>query len=132
MMNSRSTLHINLQIVILTTLDRRTAEITGAQVSYGLIPKADWYQPDWIDEEKYERDRKALENLHVVPYGGSMTYRNMCRYNSGVRPYLGFFSTLLISITADSSSIATNLCRSTSTTGGLSEFTHPFLQHANL
>ena len=73
MMNSRSTLHINLQIVILTTLDRRTAEITGAQVSYGLIPKADWYQPDWIDEDKAKAAREKMAKENVI-YGGSLTY----------------------------------------------------------
>lgn len=73
MMNSRSTLHINLQIVILTTLDRRTAEITGAQVSYGLIPKADWYQPDWIDEDKAKAAREKMAKENVI-YGGSLPY----------------------------------------------------------
>ena len=72
-MNSRSTLHINLQIVILTTLDRRTAEITGAQVSYGLIPKADWYQPDWIDEDKAKAAREKMAKENVI-YGGSLPY----------------------------------------------------------
>ena len=67
------------------TLDfkRRVREVASGSVEFGLIKSEDWYPPDWIDEEKYERDRKALENLHVVPYGGSMTYRNMCRFNSG-------------------------------------------------
>ena len=73
MMNSRSTLHVNLQIVILTTLDRRTAEITGAQVSYGLIPKADWYQPDWIDEDKAKAAREKMAKENVI-YGGSLPY----------------------------------------------------------
>ena len=73
MMNSRSTLHINLQIVILTTMDRRTAEITGAQVSYGLIPKADWYQPDWIDEDKAKAAREKMAKENVI-YGGSLPY----------------------------------------------------------
>ena len=73
MMNSRSTLHINLQVVILTTLDRRTAEITGAQVSYGLIPKADWYQPDWIDEDKAKAAREKMAKENVI-YGGSLPY----------------------------------------------------------
>ena len=73
MMNSKSTLHVNLQIAILTTVDRRTAEITGAQVSYGLIPKADWYQPDWIDEDKAKAAREKMAKENVI-YGGSLPY----------------------------------------------------------
>ena len=54
-------------------MDRRTAEITGAQVSYGLIPKADWYQPDWIDEDKAKAAREKMAKENVI-YGGSLPY----------------------------------------------------------
>ncbi|KAM5545741.1 hypothetical protein V8D89_000779 [Ganoderma adspersum] len=62
-------------------------------VSFGLIPKEHWYQPDWIDEEKAAAGRAQMEADNVV-YGGSVSYRNMCRFNSGffyrhplVQPY---------------------------------------------
>lgn len=59
-----------------------TAEVTTSPVSYGLIPKEDWFQPDWIDEEKATKARKKMEDDRVI-YGGSVPYRNMCRFNSG-------------------------------------------------
>lgn len=43
--------------------------MTTAPVSYGLIPKDDWYQPDWIDEEKATNARKKMEGEKVI-YGG--------------------------------------------------------------
>jgi len=61
---------------------RRTSELTDAPVSYGLIPRDDWYQPDWIDEEKATAARDKMVKENVI-YGGSVPYRNMCRFNSG-------------------------------------------------
>lgn len=62
---------------------RKVREIASGDVHFGLIKSEDWYPPAWIDDEKYEKDRMALEALRKVPYAGSMTYRNMCRFNSG-------------------------------------------------
>ncbi|KAH8116552.1 glycosyl transferase [Phellopilus nigrolimitatus] len=62
---------------------RRIRALTRADVHFGLIPSDHWYPPDWIDDERYEHDRKAMAALGDVPYAGSMTYRNMCRFNSG-------------------------------------------------
>lgn len=74
---------------------------TNAKVYFGLIPKENWVQPAWIDEEKAEESRKRLTEQKVI-YGGahpipilpkrnpelrmtgSSSYRNMCRFNSGV------------------------------------------------
>jgi len=61
---------------------RRTREVTDAPVSYGLIPRDHWYQPDSIDEEKATAAREQMVKNNVI-YGGSVPYRNMCRYNSG-------------------------------------------------
>ncbi|KAJ3850521.1 glycosyltransferase family 15 protein, partial [Lentinula lateritia] len=55
---------------------------TNARVYFGLIPKENWVQPAWIDEEKAEESRKRLTEQKVI-YGGSSSYRNMCRFNSG-------------------------------------------------
>ncbi|KAJ3893675.1 glycosyltransferase family 15 protein [Lentinula edodes] len=55
---------------------------TNAKVYFGLIPKENWVQPAWIDEEKAEESRKRLTEQKVI-YGGSSSYRNMCRFNSG-------------------------------------------------
>ncbi|KAJ7723714.1 glycolipid 2-alpha-mannosyltransferase-domain-containing protein [Mycena olivaceomarginata] len=56
--------------------------LTKNKVEFGLIPKEHWYQPDWIDEERARASRKKMEEEHVI-YGGSVPYRNMCRFNSG-------------------------------------------------
>ncbi|KAF8522291.1 glycosyltransferase family 15 protein [Hysterangium stoloniferum] len=59
-----------------------TTEITGSPVSYGLIPREHWYQPKWINEDKAAISRENMVQNQVI-YGGSVPYRNMCRFNSG-------------------------------------------------
>ncbi|KAF9533004.1 glycosyltransferase family 15 protein [Crepidotus variabilis] len=60
----------------------RISELTDAKVEFGLIPKSHWVQPDWIDEERASTVRKTMQDNGVI-YGGSLPYRNMCRFNSG-------------------------------------------------
>ncbi|KAJ7025927.1 glycosyltransferase family 15 protein [Mycena alexandri] len=59
---------------------REISALTSAPVQFGLIPPEHWYQPAWIDEDKASRARTKLKN---APYGDSVPYRNMCRYQSG-------------------------------------------------
>ncbi|KAF9454503.1 glycosyltransferase family 15 protein [Macrolepiota fuliginosa MF-IS2] len=61
---------------------RRVEGLTGSNVKYGLIPREEWVQPEWIDEEKATAVRKDMVKNGVI-YGGSVPYRNMCRFNSG-------------------------------------------------
>ncbi|KAI0067471.1 glycosyltransferase family 15 protein [Artomyces pyxidatus] len=61
---------------------RRVQVLTSAPVSFGLIPPDMWYQPSWIDEEKATAARLKMEEDNII-YGGSLSYRNMCRFNSG-------------------------------------------------
>lgn len=61
---------------------KRTSEITDAKVEYGLIPKDHWVQPTWIDESRASKAREDMQKNNVI-YGGSLPYRNMCRFNSG-------------------------------------------------
>ncbi|EIM90058.1 glycosyltransferase family 15 protein [Stereum hirsutum FP-91666 SS1] len=58
------------------------SELTDAKVEFGLIPHDHWFQPDWIDEEKASASRAEMAKNNVI-YGGSLPYRNMCRFNSG-------------------------------------------------
>lgn len=60
----------------------RVRIITLSPVEFGVIPRDHWFQPDTIDEERAAAGRKELVG-HQVPYGGSVPYRNMCRFNSG-------------------------------------------------
>jgi alpha 1,2-mannosyltransferase len=60
----------------------RITELTDSNVQFGLIPRDHWYQPDWIDETKATAAREDMVKNQVI-YGGSVPYRNMCRFNSG-------------------------------------------------
>ncbi|KAI0273643.1 nucleotide-diphospho-sugar transferase [Gloeopeniophorella convolvens] len=64
---------------------KRVSAQTDAPIQFGTIPREHWEQPDWIDEERaaVERKKMAADVLHLIPYGGSLPYRNMCRFNSG-------------------------------------------------
>ncbi|KAH8117568.1 glycosyltransferase family 15 protein [Phellopilus nigrolimitatus] len=61
---------------------KRTSELTDSEVHYGMISKEEWYQPASIDEMKASAAREKMIKENVI-YGGSLPYRNMCRYNSG-------------------------------------------------
>ncbi|KAG5642957.1 hypothetical protein DXG03_001839 [Asterophora parasitica] len=60
----------------------RVSKLTDAKVEFGVIPKEHWVQPDSIDEAKASAARESMVKNGVI-YGGSVPYRNMCRFNSG-------------------------------------------------
>jgi alpha 1,2-mannosyltransferase len=43
--------------------------LTDAPMSFGIIPKEHWYQPDWIDEEKATQSRMKMM-LQGIIYAG--------------------------------------------------------------
>ncbi|KAL1932123.1 hypothetical protein VTP01DRAFT_9179 [Rhizomucor pusillus] len=59
-----------------------TASLTNAETKYGLIPEEHWGYPSWIDVGKANASRKAMEEAGII-YGGSLSYRHMCRFESG-------------------------------------------------
>jgi len=61
---------------------KHVSALTQAQVEFGLVPNDHWVQPSWIDEEKATEARENMVKDNVI-YGGSVPYRNMCRFNSG-------------------------------------------------
>lgn len=61
----------------------RVQTLTDSKIEFGLIPKEEWVQPEWIDEARATAARKDMMEKNVI-YGGSVPYRNMCRFNSGV------------------------------------------------
>ncbi|KAG1878070.1 glycosyltransferase family 15 protein [Suillus subalutaceus] len=56
--------------------------LTNSKVEFGLIPSDHWHQPSWVDEDKASKSRADMVKNNVI-YGGSVPYRNMCRFNSG-------------------------------------------------
>ncbi|KAF9034832.1 nucleotide-diphospho-sugar transferase [Panaeolus papilionaceus] len=60
----------------------RLSSIISSTAEFGLIPHDHWFQPDWIDEEKATENRNKMVSEKII-YGGSVSYRNMCRFNSG-------------------------------------------------
>ncbi|KAJ7467978.1 alpha-1,2 mannosyltransferase KTR1, partial [Mycena latifolia] len=71
---------------------RRVNAVASGPVSYGVVPKKHWAQPDWIDEDRATKGRQQLIAENAI-YGGSVSYRNMCHFNSSffkhplVQPY---------------------------------------------
>ena len=46
------------------------------------MPKEHWSIPSWIDEEKAKKVREEMDAKNII-YGGSLSYRHMCRFQSG-------------------------------------------------
>ncbi|KAI0298235.1 glycosyltransferase family 15 protein [Russula brevipes] len=61
---------------------KRVSNLASGPVYFDQIPGDQWYQPSWIDEDKATEERRKMEQENVI-YGGSVPYRNMCRFNSG-------------------------------------------------
>ncbi|OBA24299.1 glycosyl transferase [Metschnikowia bicuspidata var. bicuspidata NRRL YB-4993] len=61
---------------------RVTGSIVSGTAKYGLVPKEHWGYPAWIDQEKAKKSRDDMEKARII-YGGSESYRHMCRYESG-------------------------------------------------
>ncbi|KAI8384343.1 nucleotide-diphospho-sugar transferase [Radiomyces spectabilis] len=59
-----------------------TDGLASGQVYYGQLNHTMWGYPDWIDQEKARESRAAMEANGVI-YGGSESYRHMCRFQSG-------------------------------------------------
>lgn len=58
-----------------------TSLVSGT-AKFGLIPKEHWSFPDWIDLDKAAAARKKMGAEGII-YGDSVSYRHMCRYESG-------------------------------------------------
>ncbi|KII88494.1 glycosyltransferase family 15 protein [Plicaturopsis crispa FD-325 SS-3] len=87
-MEDRFNRHYNYPWVLLNEepftaeFKERVSILTKAPISFGLVPKDHWVQPDWIDEEKASAGRFKMMMQRII-YAGSVSYRNMCRFNSG-------------------------------------------------
>ena len=66
--------------------DEQFIKVTTALVSgktrYGKIPSDHWSYPEFIDQQKAKEAREDYGRRKII-YGDSVSYRHMCRYESG-------------------------------------------------
>ncbi|KAJ2489758.1 hypothetical protein IWW37_003743 [Coemansia sp. RSA 2050] len=58
------------------------AASTTSNVTFALIPRDHWSLPEFVDEGRALAAREQMAANNVI-YGGSLSYRHMCRFNSG-------------------------------------------------
>ncbi|UPX18902.1 alpha 1,2-mannosyltransferase 2.4.1 [Ascochyta rabiei] len=59
-----------------------TSALVSGKTKYGKIPKEHWSFPDFIDQDKAAKVREEMKEKKII-YGDSISYRHMCRYESG-------------------------------------------------
>jgi len=59
-----------------------TSALVSGKTHYGQIGKEHWGFPDFIDQEKARQVREDMKAKKII-YGDSISYRHMCRYESG-------------------------------------------------
>jgi alpha 1,2-mannosyltransferase len=57
-------------------------QLSPSKMSFGTIPTEHWSYPSWINVTRADEARADMERRDII-YGGSLSYRHMCRYNSG-------------------------------------------------
>ncbi|KAG7287285.1 hypothetical protein NEMBOFW57_006793 [Staphylotrichum longicolle] len=61
---------------------RVTSSLVSGKTHYGLIPEEHWSFPEWIDQDKAAKVRQDMKERKII-YGDSVSYRHMCRFESG-------------------------------------------------
>ncbi|USW57024.1 Putative glycosyl transferase, family 15, nucleotide-diphospho-sugar transferase [Septoria linicola] len=64
------------------TFKKVTTALTSGRARYGKIDKEHWGFPEWIDQDKAKKVREDMHERKII-YGDSISYRHMCRYESG-------------------------------------------------
>jgi alpha 1,2-mannosyltransferase len=64
------------------TFKKVTASLVSGNTYYGEIAKEHWSFPDHIDQEKARKVREDMAQRKII-YGDSISYRHMCRFESG-------------------------------------------------
>ncbi|KAK4100789.1 glycosyltransferase family 15 protein [Parathielavia hyrcaniae] len=59
-----------------------TTSLCSGKTHYGLIPEEHWSFPEWIDKDKAAKVREDMKERKII-YGDSISYRHMCRFESG-------------------------------------------------
>lgn len=63
-------------------IENLISRLSQANVKFGTIPVEHWSYPTWINQTRAGFERRKMEQDGVM-YGGSESYRHMCRYFSG-------------------------------------------------
>jgi len=64
------------------TFKKVTSSLVSGKTFYGEIPKEHWSFPDHIDQDKAQKVREDMKQRKII-YGDSISYRHMCRFESG-------------------------------------------------
>lgn len=64
------------------TFKKVTTSLVSGTTHYGEIPKEHWSFPEHIDQEKARKVREDMAQKKII-YGDSISYRHMCRFESG-------------------------------------------------
>lgn len=64
------------------TFKKAISALVSGEAKFGTVPKEHWSYPEWIDKEKAAYAREDMVQRKII-YGGSVSYRHMCRYESG-------------------------------------------------
>ena len=64
------------------TFKKVTTSLVSGTTHYGEIPKEHWSFPEHIDQEKARKVREDMAQRKII-YGDSVSYRHMCRFESG-------------------------------------------------
>ena len=59
-----------------------TTSLVSGKTKYGKIPTEHWSFPDFIDQDRAAKVREEMREKKII-YGDSISYRHMCRYESG-------------------------------------------------
>ncbi|KAI0483122.1 glycosyltransferase family 15 protein [Xylariaceae sp. FL0804] len=64
------------------TFKKVTSSLVSGKTHYGEIPPEHWSFPEWIDQDKAKKVREDMHQRKII-YGDSISYRHMCRFESG-------------------------------------------------
>ncbi|KAK3687810.1 nucleotide-diphospho-sugar transferase [Podospora appendiculata] len=64
------------------TFKKVTSSLVSGKTHYGVIPKEHWSFPPHIDQDKAQKVREDMAQRKII-YGDSVSYRHMCRFESG-------------------------------------------------
>lgn len=64
------------------TFKKVTTALVSGTTHYGEIPKEHWSFPEHIDQDRARKVREEMAQKKII-YGDSISYRHMCRFESG-------------------------------------------------